>query len=381
MRKNLLIVWVEYEAVWHFVEAMEAAANYHAAHPNLEIHVLVNKATPYQLGEFCKWIHKTYAIDIKDVNQNKVNTQALQEIPKSFDYVIFPKRLKYTPQDYPDEMLQCNLFLKDFFKPVIWGGFNDTPSSENNGIKEQLYSPFKMILGEELTQYAKSLSTGHPVFSVMLKGASQEKIWPSFYTWKTILLHIKKVYPNATFLITGISSIHTSDKTKTEGAKAKINAFINSVEGAVNCYDIGLEKQLAVIQHSNVFISPHTGFAFLAPCLGTPWLTLSGSRWADFDVARMPFYSVLPKCKHYPCHSDMKMECRLRLKLRQPVACMGLSLRNKKNEIIDGISHLLDENFSFEKAFTLYEKHANQKKVNLNKLWRIPKYKEYKGLN
>jgi hypothetical protein len=35
-------------------------------------------------------------------------------------------------------------------------------------------------------------------------------------------------------------------------------------------------NQLALIEQCDVFCSPHTGFAFLAQFVGTPWLTIAG---------------------------------------------------------------------------------------------------------
>ena len=145
----------------------------------------------------------------------------------------------------------------------------------------------------------------------MLKGASKQTKWPSLKTWKIILLHIKKKYPEALFLITGVLEAHGGIHNSNSQLKNKIDTFITSIPGAINCYDIGLENQLSIIQNSNVFIAPHTGFAFLAPCLGTPWLALSGGEWAEEMPAHMPFYSVLPDCNKYPCNGgDMKLNCR-----------------------------------------------------------------------
>ncbi len=144
--------------------------------------------------------------------------------------------------------------------------------------------------------------------------------------------------------------------------------------GAINCYDIGLENQLAIIQSSIVFIAPHTGFAFLAPCLGTPWLALSGGEWAEEMPAQMPFYSVLPDCYKYPCNGgDMKFECKARVKLKQPIKCMS-SIDSKLDDILLGIEKLLDRHYSYDAAFDDYQNSAISNNVNLKKLWRVAKY-------
>ena len=211
----------------------------------------------------------------------------------------------------------------------------------------------------------------------MLKGASKQTKWPSFKTWKIILLYIKKKYPEARFLITGVLEAHGNIQNRNTQLKNNIDTFITSIPGAINCYDIGLENQLAIIQSSNVFIAPHTGFAFLSPCLGTPWLALSGGEWAEEMPAQMPFYSVLPSCRKYPCNGgDMKFECKARVKLKQPIKCMS-SLNTKLDNILVGIEKLLNNDYKFDDAFNDYQNSAISNNVNLKKLWRIAAYKQY----
>lgn len=373
-RKKLLIIWVYYPAVGHLVEALEVAANYHAVHPNIEIHLLLNSKTPYQLAEYCDFIFKTHNIEIGIAASNNERIKALTLM--GFDYVVFPKRLKYTPQDYPGNLLEINHYLKQVIQPKIWGGYSDTSSPDKQALSEKQYTPFKINIPKQKITFSPNYNNfSGPIFSVMLKGASKQTIWPTFKTWSTILLTIKKKYPKTTFLITGILSAHLAPKHDEAAIKAKISRFINSIPDAVNCYDIGLENQLSIIQNSDIFISPHTGFAFLSPCLDTPWLELSGGEWARTMPARIPFYSVLPNCSHYPCsNGDKKPECKLRIKLKQPIKCMA-NLTDKTSDILKGIDKLLNKKYTFEAAFQDYEKSALENKVNLNKLWRIDKYK------
>lgn len=371
-QKKLLIVWVYYPAVGHLVEAIEVAANYFAANPNIEIHLLLNDKTPYVIGEYCDFIHKTHSIA---VNSTELDSEKIQELTTiSFDYVVFPKRLKYTPQDFPKELLEVNQHLQQKIQPKIWGGYNDTPSPNNQTLTETPNAAFKIKIPQDILTFHPPGSLGSPVFSVMLKGASKASIWPTLKMWKSILISIKEKYPNASFMITGVLSAHLTAKHNEAEMKNKISHFISSIPDAVNCYNIGLENQLNIIQNSDVFISPHTGFAFLAPCLGTPWLALSGGEWAEAMPARMPFYNVLPKCNCYPCNNgDKKIECQLRIKLKQPIKCMA-SLDNKKSDLLLGLEKLLNRDYTFEESFKDYEDSAIKNKVNTNKLWRIKSY-------
>jgi ADP-heptose:LPS heptosyltransferase len=370
---KLLLVWVYYPAVGHLVEALEVAANYYAANPNLEIHVVVNSKTPYKIGAYCDFIHQIYPLSLEDYKDQNKTIEILNDV--AFDYIVFPKRLKYTPQDFPAPLLACNRFFQTSIKHKIWTGYNDTADNNPQALKERPYSPFKINIPKDTLTCNLDSNLGKPIFSVMLKGASKTAIWPSLNMWKTILLTIKQQYPEARFLITGLLSAHINSKAKETEQKNRIFSFISSIPDAVNCYDIGLDNQLALIQNSDVFISPHTGFAFLAPCLGTPWLALSGGKWAEPMPAHRPFYSVLPACENYPCNNgDMKLECKLRLKLKQPIKCMS-HLHLKKEDLLQGLEKLLSTSYSFQEAFVDYEDSAKKNKVNLKKLWRLNAYK------
>ena len=171
--------------------------------------------------------------------------------------------------------------------------------------------------------------------------------------------------------------MHVTSKTTTKKVRQQLNDFVAAIPGAFNYYDVGLNNQLGIIQQADVFLSPHTGFAFLAPCLGTPWLALSGGQWAEHMPAQMPFYSTLPNCNRYPCNNgDMLITCQLRLKLKQPIKCMGIS-NSKINEVLEGLKKLLNSEYNFNQAFEDYEDLARIKGVNLKKLWRINEYKNF----
>lgn len=71
------------------------------------------------------------------------------------------------------------------------------------------------------------------------------------------------------------------------------------------CFDMPLLDQLAVVEHSRLFFSPHTGFGMAALAVGTPWLTISGNRWHEFFFNDVPFYSVLPDPVRFPCFTGM----------------------------------------------------------------------------
>jgi ADP-heptose:LPS heptosyltransferase len=372
-KKKLLIVWVYYPAVGHVVEAIEVAANYHASQPDLEIHILLNEEAPCIIANYCDFIFRVHTVDVRP---GMLDVSVVENIDKiGFDYVIYPKRLKYSFNEFPKHLQVINRLLQNRISYRVWSGYNDTPSHDAESLLEIPHSEFRFNIPKDKISFRLPQENGRPKIAVLLKGSSNNSMWPNLKTWTVILEYIKQRYPSAVFYITGITESHVKRGVRFETVRNQIYRFIDSIPGAINCYDIGLENQIAVIEHSDILIAPHTGFAFLGPCVGTPWLALSGGEWAEHMPGRVPFYSVLPSCGHYPCsNGDMKMTCRLSIKLHQPIQCMR-KLDQKLEDIFIGIEKLLDTEYSFKAAFMDYEDLARLNKVNIDKIWRIKAFK------
>ena len=83
-------------------------------------------------------------------------------------------------------------------------------------------------------------------------------------------------------------------------ARAEIEALLAAVPAATDCFDRPLLEQVGLIEASDLLVSPHTGFSFVASTVGTPWLTISGGRWHEYFFNGEPFYSLLPDPQRYP---------------------------------------------------------------------------------
>jgi len=371
---SLLILWAYHYAIGHYIELLQIIADYKSANSNIKIFAIVNDKGPFNILEYSDIIEDVYPINVMEIAEN--NLSQLDILPNRFDFVIYPQQFKY--KDFLSRKLDaCFKNLSGHFKGKIWSGYSD-----DYQIKAHLhkldYSPFRLYLPIFKLDEYKNKYSGYPIFSIMLKGASLESFYPTLNFWSKLCKVILKVYPNAIFLITGISKVHTQNDRDFNKFSEVLEDFIKQIPNAYNCYDIGFENQLALIAISNIFIAPHTGFAFLAPSLGTPWLALSGGQWAEQMPAKMPFYSVLPSCKRYPCHGgDMKLECKARLKFKQPIKCMS-SLNTKLDDILLGIEKLLNKNYKFDDAFNDYEMSAIRNSVNVKKLWRIKEFNNTK---
>ena len=369
---SLLILWAYHYAIGHYIELLQLIADYKSANSNIKIFAIVNDKGPFNILEYSDIIEDVYPINVMKIAEN--NLSQLDSLPSRFDFVIYPQQFKY--KNFLSQELDVSFKnLIGHFKGKIWSGYSDD-SQARAYLNKNDYSPFRLNPPQFKLDEYKNKYQGYPIFSIMLKGASLESFYPNLNFWSKLCKVILKVYPNAIFLITGISKVHTQNDRDLNKFSDVLDNFIKQIPNAFNCYDVGLENQMAIIAMSNIFIAPHTGFAFLAPCLGTPWLALSGGEWAEQMPAQMPFYSVLPSCRKYPCHGgNMKLECKARLKFEQPIKCMS-SLNSKLDDILFGIERLLNRKYSFDKAFNDYEMSAIRNSVNVKKLWRIKRYKD-----
>jgi hypothetical protein len=92
--------------------------------------------------------------------------------------------------------------------------------------------------------------------------------------------------------------------TSTSFSAAKHAALLAHLSRPLDCFDVDLGEQLAVVEACDVFLAPHTGFGPAALAVATPWLALSGGRWFEYFFNRVPFRSIIPDTDRYPCFSQ-----------------------------------------------------------------------------
>ena len=169
--------------------------------------------------------------------------------------------------------------------------------------------------------------------------------------WRSFL-----AVPGVRMYITGLT--YVNDKGRREGfdfGPEDAHAIAAEVPGVVECFDIGMWNQLALIEQCDLFCSPHTGFAFLAPYVGTPWLTISGCPWGEYHFNRMPFYSALPDCPNYPgaAHKDSEYMRRW-IDCKQPDCMKDAEIERRIPDILAGARLLQDLTFTYERTGRLH---------------------------
>jgi hypothetical protein len=179
---------------------------------------------------------------------------------------------------------------------------------------------------------------------------------PSPRAWKQMCAAFADAFPGVRMYITGLT--YVNDRGEREGfdfGPADAHAIAAEVPGVVECFDIGMWNQLALIGQCDLFCSPHTGFAFLAPYVGTPWLTISGCPWPEYHFNSMPFYSALPNCPNYPACAHKESECMRRwFECVQPDCMKDAEIERRIPDILAGARLLRDPAFTFERAGRLH---------------------------
>ena len=369
--RTLLINWLYFHPVGHAVEGFAAAAEYYAVDPELKIHLILNSRTPIELVESCPWVAKCYPIDVNEVAAKRELANCLQRLPKDWDYIVSSERW-LNRKLYSQKLYLCHEIIDSLCQARLWRGVR---GKRGDGIEPAPdFKPgakFKMTPLKSARHYADRFQQDGLIFSILLAGSSVEKIYPKISWWKLLLQQMNRVFSQVRFLILGHTKSKSNQTTTHAYSPSELEDLFTTLPNIVNCYNVGLGNQLALIELSNIFISPHTGFAFLAPCVGTPWLAISGVRWPDPAFASMPFYSVLPTCPKYPCFTNMKTECRMRIGINQTVRCMGKELNERIPEVIEGAKLLLNPDFDLSDAIDTYKTSAVKKNVCFDRLYTL----------
>lgn len=367
--KTLLFNHVTYRPVGHVVEALKISNSLFRLNPDIEITLLLNDQTPVELAKGCPWLKEVIGIDTYEVEKKGVQADIFSKLNSSWDYILDDTRVlvEYTEDGYNEEMnlIQYIEASQKYFTANKWRGnvwaFNQYPQSLKfqNNMKINIPIPSNSIKFVE-----DNWKFNYPIkIGLLMAGSSRFSDYPSIDSWIRIITAINNKYPDCHIYLTGVSK-SINGRTNTSNYSNQDILDINSqFLNMDNCYDIGIWNQIALISKCDLFVSPHSGFSFLAPCVNTPWLSLSW-KYSEYFFNQVTFYSVLPICTEYPCYRFPKefiiQECLDREKLGKQIVCMDTrELEAKIPDILKGIELLLDKDFSFETALKLHKRKAN----------------------
>lgn len=361
MKKRLLLNFVYYNPVGHVIEAIKYAKGFHDANKNLEVHVALNNSAPIELTKVCPWIKKTYAIgtspkDTKEMLTKGANASFIKSIPKEWDYIVTENRIILEAQQGRQIYRQEEAFLgylklskklfhaKEgegtlFYKRKLPKGLR-----YNSGIKVMLNLPKTAL------KFAKKYDYSGKKICIMLGGSAGYCMYPSIESWIKIIKSLNETFPDVRIYLTGVRKSKMG-RTNTQAYTDKqIESLLKQFNNVVDCYDIGLWNQLAIVKQCNMFISPHTGFGWLVSHVGTPWLVISGGNFEEVKAVfnGLPFYCVLPDDKDYPYWESKNFD-----KYANQGKIKGMrpqDLDKKIPEIIEAADLLFSKDFSYKKA-------------------------------
>jgi hypothetical protein len=358
--KKILINFVYCNPVGHVIEAIKFAKGIYDANENIEIHLLLNKKTPFEIAEKCDWIHKVYPVDTVLIQEENLNSNFFKEINNEYDYYLYDNRSLI--DNCEQDLINFHKLSLDFFKSKEFTGFLWKSSEYPSSLKYLADSKVILKLSKESLKFVKKYEYRDEKFCIMLGGSAEKCKYPSVETWEEIINAIIKKYPNCKIYLTGIKKSKDGRTDTSAYSEKDLDYLFNKFTNLVDAYDIGLWNQIALISICDIFISPHTGFAFLSPCVNTPWLAISGREWHEYLYNQIPFYSVLPECKQYSCYNGMKKECDKIMEnpdKEEKLLCMSTLLLDEIPEILKGIELLLNKSFTYEDAINLHKEKLN----------------------
>ena len=133
-------------------------------------------------------------------------------------------------------------------------------------------------------------------------------------------------------------------------------------------FDVDLGRQLALLEACDLLLSPHSGFSFLAPCVGTPWLAISGGDWCEYVFQDIPFWCDFPSDPGFPHGGDLDTWTSEEM-------IPGMSdaeLRTRIPGILAGVHQLLNDDFNFAAAESQYEAMLETSVIRVERMPRAP---------
>jgi ADP-heptose:LPS heptosyltransferase len=371
--RTLLINYVYYNPVGHVVEALKFSKGLHEANPDIEIHVALNRYSPTQLTEAYPWIAKTYPIDIHEFLTKGPDAACLKRIPRTWDYImtntLVLHDLAKTKTSGRDEKAMGNyvrvsgtLFRASsgtgtFFPKIVFP----------TGLHYRVDAKVELQIPQHTNRFARRYEHDGPTICLLLGGSGPYRVYPTISTWIKIIRALNDSFPNLRIYLTGVRKSEKG-RTATSGyTDGRIDKILKTFRNVVDCYDIGLWNQLAIIKQSDVFLSPHTGFGSLAPCVNTPWLTISGGNWPEYFFNHVPFYSVMPDNPDFPYLGNLEARDENGRPRRIP-DMQPHKLEKKIPEIIEGTRLLMTKSFTYEAALKRHRLNIQRANVRRDKV-------------
>jgi hypothetical protein len=282
----------------HAIEALHYCLGYHVANPTRRVSLVLNAATPVMLASLCDFVSGVYPVAY---SFGAVPDKApdFQRIPARWDWVVDDAR-RYDPRQYAVFLGFARYYeaADNYFRPRLGKGVA--------GWEPPSYAPhqqLRLVLPDQARERAAELVAGPIGIALMPAGSGPRWVYPSLASWRLILAALVSRYPDATIGLMGKAAM--DKQTRTTFGREERQHLLGSSDRIIDCFELDLLTQLAVVEACDVFVSPHSGFGMAALAVGTPWLTISGGQWPEYFYNGIPFRSVLPDPDRYPCYTGL----------------------------------------------------------------------------
>ena len=294
MPESVLVNFVYCHPVGHAVEAVQHCLGYRMADPGRRIGLVLKANTAVDLASWSPHIDEVYTVDVDVFGTPK--SDALSHVPRDWDWIVDDPR---GHQPWQRELFPGLAAYYDLAAGHFVGRHSQV------GRPEPSYRPgnrLELSLPDDARAWAANLLPHNgPTIAVLPGGSGPRWRYPSLRSWRRILRALADRFPTARFCLVG--KLADDGRTSTTLTRAEFDALAEEVPGAAWAVDVPLAKQLAAVQRCDLFVSPHSGFAFAGMAVGTPWLALAGNNWAEYYFnPGVPFYSVLPDLDRFPCY-------------------------------------------------------------------------------
>jgi hypothetical protein len=282
-------------AVGHVIEALRRCQGYHACDPTLRISLVLNGASPLELVRCAPFVREALPVPYTSFGRPEGSPRAaLRRIPRDWDYVLHhPAASDPAHARFEGLRRYFDASTRHFRARITVGVAGQPPPA---------YAPhqlLRLMLPEEERARATGELRGRTSIAVMPAGSGARHLYPSVTGWTMVLDELERRFPDVALTLVG--RLRTGGGRTVSGiTRGEVDRLLASRRHAIDVFDRPILDQLAAVEASSLFVSPHTGFGHAAVAVGTPWLTLSGGDWHEAFFNGVPFYSVLPKSRDHP---------------------------------------------------------------------------------
>lgn len=364
--RRLLINSAYYDPAGHVLEGLQHAHGYQLANPDVAVSLLLNAASATQLAQGCPWLAGVYPVSLAELRAHGEDAPSLRAVPRAWDYVVHDPRVlpdAFVPGWDEEELMEAQPVIQGYLRAAAWEGASpgfaarwDTEGllAADTPLPFRPNAPLRLTLPAEARAFAERYACDGPAVAILPVSTSGLAQSPSPAAWRAICAAFAEAFPGVRMYITGLT--YLDDRGRRVGfdfGPEDARAIAAAVPGVVECFDIGMWNQLALFERCDLLCSPHTGFAFLAPFVGTPWLTIAGCPWSEYMFNATPFYSALPDCPNYPASAPehRESECMRRWHENIQPDCMADDAIGRRiPDIVAGARYLLEGQPSFRDA-------------------------------